>query len=73
MLNADAVTLEVDQTFQIIAKTLPVDGPVTYTSSATIYATVSDDGKITAKASGSAVITAVSGSASASIAVTVSA
>ena len=73
VLNADAVTLEVDETFQIIAKTLPVDGPVTYTSSATTYATVSDDGKITAKASGSAVITAVSGSASASIAVTVSA
>ena len=73
VLNADAVTLEVNETFQIIAKTLPVDGPVTYTSSATTYATVSDDGKITAKASGSAVITAVSGSASASIAVTVSA
>ena len=73
VLNADAVTLEVDETFQIIAKTLPVDGPVTYTSSATTYATVSDDGVITAKASGSAVITAVSGSASASIAVTVSA
>ena len=73
VLNADAVTLEVDDTFQIIAKTLPVDGPVTYTSSATTYATVSDDGLITAKASGSAVITAVSGSASASIAVTVSA
>ena len=73
VLNADAVTLEVDGTFQIIAKTLPVDGPVTYTSSATTYATVSDDGLITAKASGSAVITAVSGSASASIAVTVSA
>ena len=72
VLNADAVTLEVDQTFQIIAKTLPVDGPVTYTSSATTYATVSDDGLITAKASGSAVITAVSGSASASITVTVS-
>lgn len=73
VLNADAVTLEVDDTFQIIAKTLPVDGAVTYTSSATTYATVSDDGLITAKASGSAVITAVSGSASASIAVTVSA
>ena len=73
VLNADAVTLEVDDTFQIIAKTLPVDGPITYTSSATTYATVSDDGLITAKASGSAVITAVSGSASASIAVTVSA
>lgn len=73
VLNADSVTLEVDQTFQIIAKTLPIDGAVTYTSSATTYATVSDDGVITAKASGSAVITAVSGSASASIAVTVSA
>ena len=73
VLNADAVTLEVDETFQIIAKTLPIDGPVTYTSSATTYATVSADGVITGKASGSATITAVSGSASASIAVTVTA
>ena len=73
VLNADSVTLEVDETFQIIAKTLPVDGPITYTSSAETYAVVSDAGVITAKASGSAVITAVSGSASASIAVTVSA
>ena len=72
VLNADSVTLEVDDTFQIIAKTLPVDGPITYTSSAETYAVVSDAGVITAKASGSAVITAVSGSASASIAVTVS-
>ena len=71
VLNADNVSLEVDATFQIIAKTLPIDGPVTFTSSDDTKATVSSSGLITAVASGSAVITAVSGSASASIAVTV--
>lgn len=71
VLNADAVTVDVDETFQLIAKTLPIDGDVTYTSSDTTKATVSSAGLITGKASGSATITAVSGSASASVAVTV--
>ena len=71
VLNADAVTVDVDETFQLVAKTLPIDGDVTFTSSAETYATVSSTGLITGKASGSAVITAVSGSASASVAVTV--
>lgn len=71
VLNADAVTVDVDETFQLIAKTLPIDGDVTYTSSDATKATVSSKGLITGKASGSATITAVSGSASASVAVTV--
>lgn len=71
VLNADAVTVDVDETFQLIAQTLPIDGDVTYTSSDTTKATVSSAGLITGKASGSATITAVSGSASASVAVTV--
>ena len=71
VLNADAVTVDVDETFQLIAQTLPIDGDVTYTSSDDTKATVSSAGLITGKASGSATITAVSGSASASVAVTV--
>lgn len=71
VLNADAVTVDVDETFQLIAKTLPIDGDVTFTSSDDTKATVSSTGLITGKASGSATITAVSGSASASVAVTV--
>ena len=71
VLNADAVTVDVDETFQLIAQTLPVDGDVTYTSSDDTKATVSSAGLITGVASGSATITAVSGSASASVAVTV--
>ena len=73
LTNSSAVTLDPDDTFQIIAKTLPVDGPVTYESSATTYAEVSDAGLITAKAQGSAVITITSGSATATVAVTVTA
>lgn len=75
ILNASAVTLDLSEedTFQIEAKTLPIDGPITFTSSDTTKATVSTDGLITPVASGSAVISAVSGSASAIINVTVQA
>lgn len=71
VLNADSVTIDENETFQLIAKTLPIDGAVTFTSSDTTYATVDTTGKITGVAAGSATITAVSGSASASVAVTV--
>ena len=53
------------------AITMPIDAPITWSSSAETYATVDQNGLITGKASGSATITAVSGSASASVAVTV--
>jgi HK97 family phage major capsid protein len=73
LTNSSAVTLDPTDTFQIIAKTLPVDGPVTFASSAPTYATVSADGLITAVAQGSATITITSGSATATVAVTVTA
>ncbi len=62
-----------DDPVQLIATTAPVEGPVTWASSDTTKATVSDDGKVTAVAAGSAVITATSNGAVASCAVTVSA
>lgn len=62
-----------DDPVQLVATTAPVEGPVTWESSDTTKATVSDDGKVTAVAAGSAVITATSNGAVASCAVTVSA
>ena len=50
---------------------MPIEAPITWTSSDDSVATVDDNGLITAVASGSATITAVSGAASASVAVTV--
>ncbi len=72
-LNVNAVTIDLSEaeTFQMLAETLPIDGPITWSSSAETYATVDANGLITGKAAGSATITAVSGSASASVAVTV--
>lgn len=72
-LNVNAVTIDLseEETFQMLAETLPIDGPITWSSSAETYATVDANGLITGKAAGSATITAVSGSASASVAVTV--
>lgn len=62
-----------DDPVQLVATTAPVEGPVTWASSDTTKATVSDDGKVTAVGAGSAVITATSNGAVASCAVTVSA
>lgn len=72
-LNVNAVTIDLseDDEFQMQAITMPIDAPITWSSSAETYATVDQNGLITGKASGSATITAVSGSASASVAVTV--
>lgn len=72
-LNVNAVTIDLseDDEFQIQAVTMPIDAPITWSSSAETYATVDQNGLITGKAAGSATITAVSGSASASVAVTV--
>ena len=72
-LNTNAVTIDLseDETFQMEAVTMPIDAPITWSSSAETYATVDQNGLITGKAAGSATITAVSGSASASVAVTV--
>ena len=73
LLNSYAETLEANETFQIVATTVPVEGPVSYTSSNTTYATVDANGLVTAKATGSANITVTSGSATAVLAITVSA
>ena len=72
ILSASAVTVEEGEDVTVSAQTIPVDGPITWSSSDETKATV-DNGVITGVASGSAVITAVSGSASASVAVTVTA
>lgn len=69
-LSKNAVSVEEGASVTIEAVTMPIEAPITWTSSDETKATV-DDGVITGVASGSATITAVSGSASASVAVTV--
>ena len=74
LLNYSAATVAKDATLQLIATTLPVEGPVTWASSDDTKATVSDDGLVTGIAtSGSAVITATSGNANATVTITCSA
>ena len=58
LLNTHAVTLTVDDTYDLTASTIPAGETVTYSSSSTTYAEVTSGGKITAKAAGSAIITA---------------
>ncbi|MCR5404343.1 MAG: phage major capsid protein [Butyrivibrio sp.] len=72
ILSNTAVTVEATETAKVTAKTFPVDGAITWSTSDATVATVAD-GVITGVASGTATITAVSGSASASVAVTVTA
>lgn len=74
LLNTTAATLTEDETLQLIAKTLPVDRPITWTSSDDTKATVSSTGLVTGKAtSGSATIIATAGNATATVAITCSA
>ncbi len=73
ILLTEAAEVEVGEEIQLTATTFPVAGAVTWTSSDSTKATVDASGKVTGVASGTAVITAVSGSASASCTVTVSA
>ncbi len=75
VLNTNAVTLDATETAQIKATALPlgIDASFTYTSSDTTKATVDAKGKITAVATGSAVITVSAGDANAVVNVTVSA
>ena len=72
ILSKSAATIEVGAKVKIDATTIPVKGDITWTSSDATKATVVD-GEITGVASGSCTVTAVSGSASASVAVTVTA
>lgn len=62
-----------DDPVQLTAMTAPVEGAITWESSNTSYATVSDDGKVTAVGAGTATITATSNGATASCTVVVSA
>lgn len=71
-LSANAVTVQEGSTVTVEAVTLPIEAPITWTSSDDTKATVAN-GVITGVASGSATVTAVSGSASASVTVTVTA
>lgn len=73
LVNASSVEVTAGQTYQILATTLPVAGPITYESSATTYATVDDNGLVTAKTAGSATITLTSGNATATVSITVNA
>lgn len=70
LLSATDVTVDEGEDVTVTAQTVPVKGDITWTSSDETVATV-EDGVITGVASGSALITAVSGSASASVNVTV--
>ena len=70
LLSNTAVTVDVGEDVTVTAKTLPIDGDITWSTSDATVATV-NGGVIKGVASGSATITAVSGSASASVAVTV--
>lgn len=72
ILSASAVSVEEGADVTVSAQTIPVDGPITWTSADDTVATV-EDGVITGVASGTTTVTAVSGSASASVAVTVTA
>lgn len=70
ILSNTAVTVDENDTVTVKAMTTPVDGAIAWTTSDATVATVAD-GVITGVASGSAIVTATSGGASASVAVTV--
>lgn len=73
ILNYAAATVIVDETLQLKATTLPVEGNVTWASSDATKATVDGTGKVKGIAAGTAVITATSGNANAAANITVSA
>lgn len=73
-LNESTLNINAGKKAQLIANALPVDvtdPEITWASSATSYATVDQNGLVTAVAAGSANITATCGSQSATCAVTV--
>ena len=71
ILLTETADVEAGEDIQLTATTYPVAGPITWTSSDATKATVDASGKVTGVGSGTAIITAVSGSASASCTVTV--
>lgn len=75
-ISIDKTYLEItvgDDPVQLIATTAPVEGAITWDSSNTSYATVDDDGNVTAAGAGTAIITATSNGITASCTVVVSA
>lgn len=75
-ISIDKAYLEItvgDDPVQLVATTAPVEGAITWDSSNTSYATVDDDGKVTAVGAGTAIITATSNGVVASCTVVVSA
>ena len=73
ILLTSTAEVDVDEEIALTATTYPVEGAITWSSSDSTKATVDSNGVVKGIASGSAVITAVSGSASASCTVTVNA
>lgn len=73
LVNASSAEITEGDTYQILATTLPIAGPIEYESSATTYATVDENGLVTAVAAGSATITLTSGDATATVSITVNA
>ncbi|MBR3280168.1 MAG: Ig domain-containing protein [Lachnospiraceae bacterium] len=71
VLSKSSATVASGSTVTIKASTMPIDGTVTWTTSASTYATVDGNGKVTGVAQGSAVITASAGNATAVCNVTV--
>lgn len=72
ILNTNALALAVNATKKLVATTLPVKDVVTWESSDDTTATVDAKGTVKGKAAGTATITATSGNATATCAVTVS-
>lgn len=73
VINAASATIAENETYQLYATTIPEGGEITWSTSDDTYATVDENGLVTGVATGSATITAVSGSASASCTITVTA
>lgn len=71
ILNKTTASVGTGQTVQLYANTIPGGGAVTWTSGTEAKATVDQTGKVTGVATGTSVITATSGTASASCTVTV--
>ena len=72
-ISKTTLTVADGATAQLKAETYPVKGTITWASSNTTYATVSNTGLVTGEAEGSAIITATCGEFSASCEVTVTA
>lgn len=57
-INHSNISVEEDATFKLVARTIPENAEVTWSSSATTYATVDENGVVTGVAEGTATITA---------------